>query len=277
MRLQHFINEYNEDRTKEINLDTFTSILPKHTDILKYYKKGGKLFLRGGSGYSDFAYVKPYDSDERKSAYTYNYYTLISSNDPSWKHVPPRNRSVVGSTKYDKASGYNNTLYVVLPENGSLIGQSPSEDFWGSFAHAFGDDDYPLRNFNDQLYDLFKIAGYSGTGDDSISNLKSACNRVDKWMENNDMSGLGQVIDWLESEADGTSYTFSRAVNNVKYKGNFYDWLIRVFSPKNIKVVKAGHALKDGVEVWTDGNCLLIDYDVFQDDAYTDIIMGILK
>jgi hypothetical protein len=50
------------------------------------------------------------------------------------------------------------------------------------------------------------------------------------------------------------------------YEGDFYKMLLSIFDPKaaNIKVVKAGQSLREGVEVWTTGESLLIRYSIFE-------------
>lgn len=262
MRLQHFLNEagsmedggYSITRSKSITEEDFTKQLKSYSNIIEYYAKGNKVIYRGIKGlYGNYGYVNPSLSQKRKSAYTFNYYTLISSEDSSWKGIPPRDKSIVCSTSYDKASGYetspdmSGTLCVVLPKNGSNIAQTHTEDFWGSFQHAFGSDSYPLGSFNRTLNSTFNFITKED-GDDSITDLKKVYKKVDEWVKENGEDKLYNL------------YLYHLEVIKEFYKGDFYKMLTDIFNPKkgNIVVSKSGHKLRDDVEVWTDGECLLV-------------------
>lgn len=256
MRLQQYLTE---NRSKKLSIDQFLKELPKYHDILKYYYKGGTLILRGGTDVGDVGIISPSKFEERRSAYTSNYYTLISSNDPSWKHIPKRSMAVVGATDYDKVDGYNEDIYIVLPRNGTIIAQSPTEDFWGSFNHAFGDDPYPLRNFNNSLTKVFNYVGINDDPDGSLSELKKACKAVDVYISNNEESFEGFIRNVYD-----TGYAFERAMRNISYKGDLYKWLTNIFDPKNISTIKAGGNLKEGVETWSSDDCLVINYNEYR-------------
>jgi hypothetical protein len=193
MRLENYLKEahggsygtYGTGRTKHLSREEFYKELKNYSDMANYYLKGGVLFMRGvkRSAAGEFGHVVPIES-KRESAYTSNYYTLISSYDSSWNGIPPRDRSIVGSTDYDKASGYagggqSDGFYVVLPKNGSVIGEADAVDFWMTFKHIFGDSYYPLGRLNDDITRIFKVIG-QGVSDDSLSSLKKACKAVDK-------------------------------------------------------------------------------------------------
>lgn len=266
MRLQQYLTE---GRSRSIELDDLLKLIPHYSDMMEYYLKGGKPLMRGLPNYGNFKIVQPSQHRERESANTSNYYTLLTSNDPSWKHIPPRNRAIVGSTQYAKASRYGSELYVMVPKNGTMIAQSPTVDFWGSFNHAFGDDDYPLGNFNDNLSELFETAGIYNS-DSSYQKLKDSCKKFDTFIKNND--NYNNFEDWYDDKFNysNTLYYAFREVGG--YRGNLYEVLVKIFNPRNISIHKAGQTLNDGVETWVSDDCLMIEYDIFTDKSDDDMM-----
>lgn len=69
---------------------------------------------------------------ERKSANTYNHYTLLLDNLPSWRWYPKRSRSLICSTSQSRATKYG-TVYLVLPFNEAKIGVCSKDDIWRGF------------------------------------------------------------------------------------------------------------------------------------------------
>ena len=73
----------------------------------------------------------------RKSQNTYNVYNrLFSDILPSWENYPPRNRSFVCTSNYERTKGYvyhNSNIYILLPKNGAKIGICPTADIWRAF------------------------------------------------------------------------------------------------------------------------------------------------
>lgn len=250
-----------QHRSKDIEEQDIYNMCKDYMDMFKYYDKTGIRFMRGVSSSSDYAIINPSKST-RASAYTSNYYTLISSEDPSWKNIPPRNHSVVGSTGYDKAESYGN-LYILVPKNGSKIAQCQSEDFWGTFQHAFGDENYPLGDFNRSLTNIFRRIDIKQP-DKSLSVLKSACKEFDEFMGK---EGYNQNFSKFIRDNSYDYVVFYEDVFEKFYKGDLYEMLLNVFDPKKgkIKVVKAGQELRKDVETWTDGECLMICEEYFHD------------
>lgn len=95
----------------------------------------GVYIFRGVGGTTSSVRFKPQmHAGYRKSANTYNYYTLLIDNDPAWSAYPPRSASVIASTNHDYARNYG-SLYLLLPEGNPQVGVCSQEDFWESFPH----------------------------------------------------------------------------------------------------------------------------------------------
>jgi len=80
---------------------------------------------------------------ERKSANTYNYYTLWMDNDPAWASFPKRSRSLICSTSLNIASSYKGQggkPMVVIPVENCTIGVCSAADLWESFRFGWLSD-----------------------------------------------------------------------------------------------------------------------------------------
>lgn len=86
----------------------------------------------------------------RKSANTYNYYTLLLDHMQTWQAYPARSASVIASLSLTYAQGYG-TTFLCIPEGDPVVGVCAAEDFWDSFPHMrdkLGYDVSSLDDFN---------------------------------------------------------------------------------------------------------------------------------
>ncbi|GEM_PF-2145133 len=80
---------------------------------------------------------------ERISQGTSNVYNrLISNILPSWRGIPKRNKSIIGTNDHYVASNYQNygervggKIYIVIPPNDAMLAVAAADDLWRSFAY----------------------------------------------------------------------------------------------------------------------------------------------
>jgi len=135
MRLKQFIIQ--EGRSKEIHLDkAIDTIHKKCRQAMNMYRKGYGIYrgieFYGSSKSPRFLEIDPKKGEPRKSANTFNYYTLLNDNSPKWVSYPKRSQSIICSTLEGGAQGYG-TMYYVFPYDNTKIGVCPEDDYWHSF------------------------------------------------------------------------------------------------------------------------------------------------
>lgn len=246
MRFSEFI--LSEGRGKSLDLDKCKDLLSKYCKkSYNYYITKNRAILRGvDSIYGDYAMIDP-QSSSRKSANTWNYYTLMLDNDPRWKSYPKRSRSIICTTNFHKAKQYGH-IYYVFPYDGSDIGVCPNDDIWDSFSYSTGN--MTLGQMNRELRELFE--DYSISSDDNNYNTF--------------MKSLDKLSDVLEGGSGLGKKSFSNydMLERWDFQGRFKDWYLKLFDPKAnnfiltkevSKVFTSGNANK---EVWTDGKSIMI-------------------
>lgn len=190
---------------------------------------------------NDYYIISPDKNNPRKSANTYNYYTLIINNSVPWKNFP--NREIICSTSARTATSYG-LVYRIFPRNGAKIGICPDNDIWGS----------DFESNNNALYDLFKACDITELTqfeklEENYQVFLTACEWVDKdkeELENLDIHsyGVAQVF----------GDYFNKKIKLIDYLAN------EVFSPKKFKVlpISSFTAAVTNKEVWTDAPSLAI-------------------
>lgn len=225
--------------TQVLTYDKARYILKKKcSEALEIYQNHGVCIYRGATFNGPFILKKP-SQGSRVSANTSNHYTLLIDNLPCWKGYPKRSKSLVCSFDYYVAESYGSTTYNVFPYNGSTIGICPHGDLWTSFE-SIGIS--YLDQFNNHLRDL-------GLVDTSWNALVKSSKRLDKNKKNLEVEHTEKILkDYVDS-----MYTF-------------IDYMNIYFNPnKNgFKKVKTDSIMSvnfHGSEMWTDGDCLLIEHN----------------
>lgn len=245
MRLEKYI--INEGRSRQITFDQSIQMAKKCMDAINLYKNRDIGILRGIQT-TNIHDIKPYKGDflsvqpskfTRKSAYAEgNHYTLLLDNLPSWNKFPKRSKSIVGSTDINKARSYDESdnVYVVFPVNGSRIGVCPTSDIFSSFDGFRSAGDFNLMMLNNI----------------SDKTWKSFIDSIDTYERIFDQETINYSF--------GGIHKFDKLYD--KYN-NLFDTIAKVFDPQDngFDVVKSGTTIPRGREVWTDGDCLLIQYD----------------
>ncbi len=175
-----------------------------------------------GVNYDSKGYLLKGDSrtEERKSANTLNYYTLLLDNVlPEWKEYPKRSRSFICTTELTKTYLYGNT-YQVYPIGDPLIGICPEADLWISF------DCFNPRDFGYLVVDLFKYLKLKPV--DDLNGLLYLINLIDiNWKLGSDEIThiIGRYINLsydeivkFDSFIDLFRYIFNPTENDFQYK-----------------------------------------------------------
>jgi len=221
MRLFNYLSE---GRSSNISEEEFRKKLPKHSNALK-----NPLFRAVRDFYDDYGFVVPSVFDRGSAYASYNFYTILIDNLTTWKGYPKRSKSVVCGSDMEMVSARSGRHYIVLPENGSKIGVCPAYDIWFSFQELEDKDIMNLDEFNDLLYDVWG---------------KQIPKTYQEMIKQ-------EVVNYhvLEQFFGG----YERTDNFVT------DYLNRILDPdKNgFELIKSGHEMGDGHEVWTEGDCLL--------------------
>ena len=269
MRLKQYIKE---NRSQPIKLEEAMNTMERH--CMKALKSNWSIYRGNDQLYDAFYFISPGKSMPRESPYaTNNIYNELLSNLHSWKKYPQRNKSLICSTSFQTGNRYGGDYpYLVLPFDRSKVGVCPKSDIWYSFK------DFPmlgrpagLNELNVQMSYLFKnIIGM--TSYDTYDEIVKNCNKIDSIRDN-----------WVDEDEDneGHTYTFEEYVydkvdsdcvdffiKNVRYlyqkNVTLLGVLEKALDPEyngfSIKKVGEGMVHND-LEVWTDGDCLMIKMD----------------
>jgi len=260
-----------------------------NTDFSSAFDKAlkGDVILRGTSFKGQIVLGSP---GNRVSQNTTNIYTrLISDVLPSWKNYPKRNHSFICTESYTKSTAYQSTRYLMLPENGSKIGICSSRDLWDSFGalYKFGIPD--LSAFNSSMSSLMvlpvaidmdywdkhqkeypALSMLYGTEINKIS--------IDTYFKRKSVQEILQLfIDFENLCRNNSKVNYEKHETSVKFREiilkrildhneHLIDILNEVLSPKanDFKLVSIENYSSEskGHEVWTDGECLMINMDI---------------
>jgi len=192
---------------------------------------------------------------ERKSKNTYNYYTLIINNDPSWKNYPKRKIIAL----YDDTNRAirkfidDRDVYAVIPFNNVNWGVCPRHDMWFSIK-----DTITLMEFNDELSDISRYLKVK-IHDDNFENFKSDLKELDLKLKN--LTGI-QIIH-LEN--------YLLLIDKIKEFGGVYNYYVHLIDPNrnDFKLMNSKELYNDysfnNKEVWTDGKCLMIQMSEYKE------------
>lgn len=253
MRLNNYLLEYGESRSKVLNAKDFLELLlekcsrsMKGTAIYRRYFEGASMY------YVDSHLLK------RTSQHTYNYYTLLMDYIlPSWKGWPKREYGIICATgKNDHllhGESYRSMYYRVFPYDNAKIAVCPQEDIWYSFK-----DLEDLNNFNEALLRMsITFLGGQELEEDNPEKLKVQ------------LINLGKKIYERSQEEGGLAFSdrYRQFIADmaVSHKGDLLKALNRVMDPKDngFKMVKPGSRFKTGGELWIEGEALMIQKDEY--------------
>ena len=225
-------------------IEDISGLLEKYKDEVNFaldrYNTEGVAIYRGSKTYNKqimFIDLTTRTTD-RKSANTYNYYTLWMSNNPQWADYPKRNRSLICSTDSRKAKIYGKTM-IVIPLVDCKIGICPSDDIWFSTHPSLSRltdwlskhllERWPTLHDKELTYDVF------------IQKLKEITSNGDSYYE-------------LELEKLLKKYGNAEDVMNEMLNPNKNGFTISTWKNFNTK---------ENREVWLSAPCLLISPIIF--------------
>lgn len=198
--------------------------------------------------------------EPRKSANTYNYYTLFMDNHPLWKSYPKRSESFICTTDMNKADIYG-SRFAVFPVDGSNIGVCPSRDLWDSFSALRYDS---LSDFTKLIYRMLSYAqDYINVNyaDDNWPTFVRQSETLEKWLhEDYDDTAYDSVEDTSEQKRWIDNFNYSQIF--LKYfEYSIIEMMEQVVNPDDFKLIKSGDSVPRSSEVWTDGQCIFVHED----------------
>ena len=282
MRLKQYLTE---GRSKKISSIEVRNLL--NTKCKKAFKmfKEGIVIYRGVKNVTDSYVLVTPSKFTRKSLNTYNYYTLINDNSPAWKDYPKRSKSIICTTNQNTARSFGE-LYAVFPFDGAKIGVCPDVDYWTSFLFLdIKTDISNMMEFNEQLKYLFDIQQIKRfAGDISKANtykdLQKLFYKFDKFIKIQDEKTIKEMkqksernnIDFVMPDKSPTIQKIIKEhdVNLLKKYDDFMNmekYFRYLLDPEKnyFGLKRVGDKLPNDVEVWTDGDSVLIKYFMLDD------------
>jgi hypothetical protein len=159
MKIEDFEKKHNikkKYKHKQVTIDKIIDFLKKNCSEFLYNNLMDPLFRGVNTNYDTGVVIIDPTTGIRRSANTYNHYTLIMDNSPYYEGWPKRSKSLICTTNSDVAKNYGNVM-AVIPVNGSKIGIVPSTDIWDIKVKFYRMPKYSNMNLGDVpelLYDL---------------------------------------------------------------------------------------------------------------------------
>jgi hypothetical protein len=255
---------------RSLTKDEFKSILNR---FCKNFDWNDTPIYKGMYIDDDFAITNP-KGQERRSANTANYYTVIFDNSPYLGEFPKRSQSLICSTDLNTAGTYGD-LYRVIPFDGAKIAVCSSSDFWHGFETNI--KYYDLDEFNVYLGIIF------GFLYDKYDDQKLAKPREDKLL----IEQLKYLYDTYNLDDEIDSYRLrSNDIKGAREEFNNFpkslEELFQAFNPKNNSMGLYDYKdyskmyLKDSdLEIWTDSKALLLKVDLYGDNGKSIAMSGL--
>jgi len=186
---------------------------------------------------------------DRLSRNSFNYYTLIINDDPTWKGFPKR--QVIGSYRIKSEPPYKSASYfIIFPFDGVKVGVCKSQDIWDSFSvlKTVGITSNRYNNFINKMLNQ----GQQGKPyDKSLPQFKKACKQTDEWFKS--LGGVEYVKEVLPD--------LNRSLKTLKYyDGDFYKSVVDIYNPTNFKIGQPGaYKGSEMNEVWFDGPAIFVN------------------
>lgn len=212
--------------------------------------------------------------EPRKSANTYNYYTLFMDNHPSWKSYPKRSESFICTTAGSKANSYG-SRFAVFPLDGSNIGVCPERDLWESFDTL---RNHSLSEFSTLIYRMLRYAQEYinvNSNDDNWPTFVRQSETIEKWLhEDYDPERYDSIEDTSEQKRWIDNFSHSQLfLKHFEY--SIIELMEYMLSTDRFKVVKSGDSIPPNREVWTDGQCIFVHADKLTNE-WKDEMMELL-
>lgn len=263
-----FITE--ADYRRELSLTQAIEYAQRYCYEAMQNAKHKKFLFRGvRAGDESFLTIDPSVS-ARRSANTSNYYNLLFSNMSEWSAYPSREKSVICSSDPHYTRAFGN-CYVVLPRDGAVLGECPTEDLWSSFQNTmsvFDLDDMAEFNYGLKSFIEFTLNTYSGNAhiapDTDWSTLTRVLEHVTQLINENE--------DAIYADLKESSPKYPKLetffVHEILAGQQLLQVLEKMLSPNRhefqTQLQTEWHREKK-CEIWTDSKCLLVSAEDYPD------------
>jgi len=245
---------------RSLTKDEFKSILNR---FCKNFDWNDTPIYKGMYIDGDFALTNP-KGQERRSANTANYYTVIFDNSPYLGEFPKRSQSLICSTDLNTAGTYG-VLYRVIPFDGAKIAVCSNPDFWHAFEKNI--KYYSLDEFNVYLGIIFSFL-YDKYDDENLEELREDKLLIEQLKHLYDTYNLDDEIDSFCLQYPG--------IKDVREEFNNFpkslEELFQAFNPNNNEIKLYDYkdyskSFLSDLEIWTDSKALLLKVDLYDDKS----------
>ena len=271
MKIQHITENSKQDYIDatqfRMSYEELKHIL--ETDFKKYEAgiqrfKNKKSLYRGIKSGMEIIGIKEVDLI-RPSSYTANYYNVWTSESDPWKDFPKRNKSIIATTRYDKAEGYGN-VYVVLPEGNPTVGVTHASDMWMAFDRVSQIDGLAgtfawfgnLGSMNQFFDDLLDTAGEMTGSIKSLDDLEMISDVVEQAMKA-DTRPHDESTQW--AMFDNYHHQIMKLFDYSMI--SLMEWALDP-SANGIATAPLSIVPDGGGEVWLEGDAILVRPDVLR-------------
>jgi hypothetical protein len=277
---KQFLSEEGSGRLKEINPETaLTLIMQNCMGYIEAVKAGSRQIWRGTYNNAPILIGDSNLGSPRKSANTYNYYTLFMDNSPQWSEFPKRSRSFICSTSSSTSNGFGD-LFIVLPYDDAHVGVTPRYDLWQAFVDgdvSTSSLDKEMTILNSLMVNEFRLTHK----DDMRKNFKkpNTYEELVRILESLTLDRIKEVAEF------GEIMKISAILDNAKRalmkldetnSNNYLDYFKKLFATDNFKHGKASSINIDArdVELYIQGKAIFIKVMVSnkQEEDRKDII-----
>lgn len=252
-KLNKILSEDNEEVTIEW-------IKENCSEAIERYKKGYGIYKGMKRRYPDYFLRTENETPRSAKNAPMNLHNYLVNNDPRFGGFPKREH--ICSSYRGTAADYG-TVYVVLPQNGSIIGILPEPDIYDSFRKISNDGNYivTLYRYMEEFRDIIRtIAKHSKTYSfDTTDELKKSTNELYKLYKGFDEEQLAKY-----KFDTPTSRISSHLIPVVKqaFEQNKPELILELFDPIDWEYVSMSEYSDDHYhEVWTDGSVVMIEHD----------------
>lgn len=237
---------------------------PERLELVKHFIKPENSIYRGMKDTGSIV-VGSGKLLNRKSANTFNYYTLILDVLPSWEHMPRRSQSFICSSSPNGADGYG-SRYRVIPLENQEIAIAPKSDFWVSFKHLGEISRYieDLDSFNRYLH---TVTAYIHKKYDFPYDVES----IPTSSTNDMIKYLYAMDNFFKNDYDPSDIDnrqVEQLYDNIKHHGSFLDVLDTAFNPEfnDFRLTSARYYSNPGKlsEIWLSGKVMFIRNDIVE-------------
>jgi hypothetical protein len=193
----------------------------------------------------------------RTSANTLNYYTVWMDNDKDWEGYPKRSKALICSTSSGTANGFGETN-LVIPADSNKIGICSETDLWGAFSFLTQRLGVKYMSMDEFVSDTNNFLCLEFNDAERAEAEKSYPKLVHA------LKTITFEIAKLAEERSLQPYLLAFEENGYK---NLYDLWRDVMQPEeNDFKLETGATFKVSydVEVWTQGECAVINLDEFE-------------